>query len=134
MGFLATPAIVRADGYAWPLETFLDSHGFERRPSVSECRDRYAGPVEILDEHLDVHAVFEARQIDWHSVIAVKAGSKVCEGCRLSFEPEVDPILATHLVRNVAGRILVAECRTFTVNSFEADFCVDCQVEGDWEY
>ncbi|WP_454599090.1 hypothetical protein [Qipengyuania sp. SM2507] len=134
MTCLAPSPMIRAEGLAWPLQTFLDSHGFEQRPDVFECRRLYEGAVEIVDDRLEIRSVAEARQIDWHSVVAVKAGSRACEGCGLSFEPDVDPIYATSLVRNVAGRILRDQCTVFTVNSFEADFCEGCREHGDWEY
>lgn len=134
MAYLDTAPLIAAEGMIWPLDTFLDSHGFERRPDICECRMRYAGPVEIVDESLHIRTELEARQIDWHSVLAVKAGSHVCEGCGFSFEPTVAPIYATEIVRNEAVRILRHECRVFTVNSFEADNCEDCQDCGDWEY
>lgn len=132
MALLAFAPIVHAEGIAWPLDTFLDSHGFERRPDVFECRQRYEGPVEVVDDRLRVRSEVEARHLDWHSVLAVKAGSKVCEGCGLSFEPIADPIYATQLVRNETGLIVVRECRVFTVNSFEADNCEECQDYGEW--
>lgn len=133
MQSLAHP-LVRAEGIAWPLETFLDSHGFERRPDVFECRSRYAGQVEIVDERFELRREVEARHVDWHAVVAVKAGSKVCEGCGLSFDPDIDPIFATRLVYNTAGRLLRNECTVYTVNSSQADSCKDCRDHGDWGF
>ncbi len=72
MAYLDTTPLIAAEGIVWPLETFLDTHGFERRPDIFECRSRYSGPIEIVDEHLCVRSEFEARQVDWHSVVAVR--------------------------------------------------------------
>lgn len=111
MACLAPSPSIHAEGLVWPLETFLDTHGFERRPEIDECRIRYDGPVEIVDDRLQVRSEYEARQVDWHSVLAVKAGSRICEGCGFSFEPVVAPIFATRIVRNAAGRILPLDPR-----------------------
>lgn len=61
MTYLGTTPLIAAEGMVWPLDTFLDSHGFERRPAVAECRSRYSGPVEIVDDRLRVRSEFEAR-------------------------------------------------------------------------
>ena len=133
MSCLAPLPRVHAEGIAWPLETFLDSHGFEPRPDVSECRARYAGAIEIVDERFELHRPIEARHVDWHSVVAVKAGAKLCEGCGLSFDPDVDPIYATRLVYDAEGRLLRSECAVYTVNSFAADNCESCRDYCEWE-
>ena len=127
-------SVINAEGMIWPLQTFIDSHGFERRPDLIECYTRYEGEVDIVDDNLRVVHVIEARHVDWHSVVAVKAGSAVCGGCGLSFEPSVDPIYATQLVRNEAGRLLRDRCYVFAVNSSDAEHCEDCQTYGDWDY
>jgi len=125
---------IEAEGLVWPLETFIDSHGFLRRPSVNECRSRFTGEVEVIDEQLTLRRADEARHVDWHSVLAVKAaGSTRCLECLMWFDSETAPIYACAVRRNVAGRIL-PHTTTFVVNSFETDFCKDCQSYGDWEY
>lgn len=123
---------VRAEGIAWPLETFLDTHGFERRPDVSECRHRYEGAVEIVDDRFELHREVEARHVDWHSVVAVKAGAKVCEDCGLSFDPDVDPIYATRLVYNPEGRLIRSECAVYAVNAHLVDYCERCRDYAQW--
>jgi hypothetical protein len=126
---------IEAEGLVWPLETFIDSHGFLRRLSVSECRDRFAGEVEVIDEQLTLRRFDEARHVDWHSIIAVKsAGSTRCIECLTYFDPEIAAIYACSVIRNEAGRILPHNSHTFVVNSYEAEFCEDCQSYGDWEY
>ena len=134
MAYLDTTPLIAAEGIVWPLETFLDSHGFERRPEVVECRTRYEGKIEIVDDRLQVRSEVEARHVDWHSVLAVKGGSATCSECGGWFEPDFDPIYETRLVRDETGLVIPARCSVVVANRFDAETCENCQAYGDWEY
>ena len=134
LAFAGGPRHVHADGLRYPLETFLACHGFTPRPDITECRLRFSGPIEILDEQMRRHKLAEARHADWHSVVAVKSGSVLCAGCGMGFDPDEDPIYACSVFWHDGKVREDAPLDVFAVNSYNAEYCEDCQDHGDWEY
>lgn len=120
---------IRADGMEWPLATFIDAYGFHQldwRSSTAPLDTDLT--LEVVVREGDGVAVKRmiGRHVDRHNCLAIKGadGNSMCEGCGMPFEPDEPPIYASD----------VETRRVYTVNSYETEYCRDCQIEGEWDW